>query len=131
MQKEIKLEQREIEEKFIRGTGPGGQKINKTSSTVFLRDVQTGLSVKVQASREQSRNRKIARQLLQLKIDSMLHPHDGVEALKRQREQRRKARHLRRLTVGEPGLATATMAAHPRDPSASPASPATAPASNQ
>ena len=27
----------EVEERFVRGAGPGGQKINKTSSTVWLR----------------------------------------------------------------------------------------------
>ena len=33
----------EVDERFVRGAGPGGQKINKTSSTVWLRHRPTGL----------------------------------------------------------------------------------------
>ncbi len=36
----------DLEEEFVRGSGPGGQKINKTSSTVVLRHVPTGLEVR-------------------------------------------------------------------------------------
>jgi protein subunit release factor B len=47
----------EVEERFVRGTGPGGQKINKTSSTVWLRHRPTGLEVRCQAERSQAVNR--------------------------------------------------------------------------
>ena len=50
----------EIEERFIRGTGPGGQKINKTSSTVCLRHRPTGIEVRCQAERSQAANRERA-----------------------------------------------------------------------
>ena len=50
----------EIEERFIRGTGPGGQKINKTSSTVWLRHRPTGIEVRCQAQRSQAANRERA-----------------------------------------------------------------------
>ena len=33
----IRLDEREIEERFIRASGPGGQKVNKTASAVQLR----------------------------------------------------------------------------------------------
>jgi protein subunit release factor B len=49
-----------IDEKFVRGSGPGGQKINKTSSTVWLRHRPTGIEVRCQKERSQSANREQA-----------------------------------------------------------------------
>ena len=50
----------EVDERYIRGTGPGGQKINKTSSTVVLRHGPTGIEVRCQAERSQAVNREAA-----------------------------------------------------------------------
>jgi len=50
----------DVEERFVRGSGPGGQKINKTSSTVWLRHGPTGIEVRCQAERSQSANREQA-----------------------------------------------------------------------
>ncbi len=50
----------DVEEEFIRGSGPGGQKINKTSSTVRLRHVPTGVEVRLQRERSQAANRALA-----------------------------------------------------------------------
>lgn len=50
----------DVEERFIRGSGPGGQKINKTSSTVWLRHRLTGTEVRCQAERSQAANRERA-----------------------------------------------------------------------
>ncbi|MBA3848565.1 MAG: peptide chain release factor-like protein [Opitutus sp.] len=50
----------EIEERFVRGAGAGGQKINKTSSTVWLRHRPSGVEVRCQREREQSVNRLLA-----------------------------------------------------------------------
>lgn len=50
----------EVEERFVRGSGPGGQKINKTSSTVWLRHVPTGIEVRCQRERSQVANRELA-----------------------------------------------------------------------
>ncbi len=50
----------EVDERFIRGSGPGGQKINKTSSTVVLRHGPTGIEVRCQAERSQAANRETA-----------------------------------------------------------------------
>jgi protein subunit release factor B len=47
----------DLEERFIRGSGPGGQKINKTSSTVWLRHRPTGIEVRCQDERSQAANR--------------------------------------------------------------------------
>lgn len=50
----------EVDERFVRGTGPGGQKINKTSSTVWLRHGPSGVEIRCQAGRSQAANREQA-----------------------------------------------------------------------
>jgi protein subunit release factor B len=60
----------DIEERFIRGSGPGGQKINKTSSTVWLRHRPTGLEVRCQAERSQAANREEAWRELCAKLEA-------------------------------------------------------------
>ncbi|KAK5630819.1 hypothetical protein RRF57_006534 [Xylaria bambusicola] len=63
----------EIEEAFLKGSGPGGQKINKTNSAVQLKHIPTGLVIKCQETRSRSQNRTIARRLLADKLDDMMH----------------------------------------------------------
>ncbi len=55
------LKDEEIEEKFIRGSGNGGQKINKTSSCVYLKHIPSNLEIKCQRTRSQALNRYHAR----------------------------------------------------------------------
>jgi peptide chain release factor len=50
----------EVDERFIRGSGAGGQKINKTSSTVCLKHRPTGVEVRCQRERSQTLNRLLA-----------------------------------------------------------------------
>ena len=52
----------------FRGSGPGGQKRNKTSSSVRLTHVPSGLSVVAGESRSQHRNRQAALDRLRRKI---------------------------------------------------------------
>jgi peptide chain release factor len=61
----------DVEETFVRSGGPGGQKVNKSSSCVMLLHRPTGLRVKCQSSRHQAMNRLLARQLLLDKIERM------------------------------------------------------------
>jgi protein subunit release factor B len=58
------LHESDLEEKFVHSGGAGGQKVNKTSSCVYLKHIPTGLSVKVQTSRSQQLNRFYARRQL-------------------------------------------------------------------
>jgi protein subunit release factor B len=51
---------RDVTERFVRGGGPGGQKINKTASTVHLRHEPTGIEVRMQRERSQAANRELA-----------------------------------------------------------------------
>jgi protein subunit release factor B len=54
----------DLVEKFVRGTGSGGQKINKTSSCVFLQHPPSRTEVKVQRERSREMNRFLAREEL-------------------------------------------------------------------
>ncbi len=62
----------DVEEHFIRGSGPGGQKINKTSSTVRLRHRPTGVEVRCQKERSQAANRETAWGELCAKLEAVL-----------------------------------------------------------
>ena len=62
--KELNICENDIEETFIRASGPGGQKTNKTSSCVSLRHIPTNIIVKCQRERSQTLNRFLARRNL-------------------------------------------------------------------
>jgi protein subunit release factor B len=57
----LRIQEDDLEETFIRGTGAGGQKINKTSSTVVLRHLPSGVEIRCQRERSQAQNRHMAR----------------------------------------------------------------------
>ncbi|MCW0220560.1 MAG: peptide chain release factor-like protein [Prosthecobacter sp.] len=57
----LRIREEDLQEEFVRGSGPGGQKINKTSSTVVLRHVPSGIEVRCQRERSQVMNRYWAR----------------------------------------------------------------------
>ena len=56
----LRVHPEEVEERFVRGTGAGGQKINKTSSTVWLQHRPSGVEVRCQRERSQAMNRLTA-----------------------------------------------------------------------
>ncbi len=83
----------DIGEQFIRGAGAGGQKINKTSSTVVLRHWPTGVEVRCQRERSQSVNRllawvELAARLEQRKADAAKAQRSARELVKRQTRQK-------------------------------------------
>ena len=55
------ITEEDLSENFIRGSGAGGQKINKTSSCVQLLHAPSGIEVRCQKSRSQALNRYYAR----------------------------------------------------------------------
>ncbi len=68
--KKLGIKESDITEHFIRSKGPGGQKVNKTSSCVYLKHKPTGIEVKCSQERTQSLNRFLARRILLNKIEA-------------------------------------------------------------
>jgi protein subunit release factor B len=71
----------DLVEKFILGSGSGGQKINKTSSCVYLKHVPSGIEIKCQRERSRELNRYYARRELCDRIE------EKVEHKKSERQQ--------------------------------------------
>lgn len=90
------LDEADLVEKFVRGSGRGGQKINKTSSCVQLTHTPSGLTVSVQASRSQARNRVLARRALARKLDEAVRGAASAAAMEASAARARKARRRRK-----------------------------------
>lgn len=65
----LHLSKKDVIEKFIRAGGPGGQKVNKSSSCVYLKHLPTGIEVKMSRERSQALNRLFAWRRLAEKIE--------------------------------------------------------------
>lgn len=95
---ELSIKPEDIEEHFTKGGGPGGQKINKTSSCVELTHIPSGTIVRMQKHREQSLNRISAYKLLIDKIEEQVKGEESKRAkrifkLRKQKQRRsRKAK---------------------------------------
>ncbi|MCG8549081.1 MAG: peptide chain release factor-like protein [Desulfobacterales bacterium] len=86
---------KDILEKFIKSSGRGGQKVNKSSSAVFLTHIPTRISVKAGKSRSQHLNRFMALRSLVEKIEQLKSGIPGATAqktarVKKQKQRRRK-----------------------------------------
>ena len=85
----LNIRPEEINERFVRGAGPGGQKINKTSSTVWLRHGPTATEVRCQAERSQAANREKAWEELCNKLEAQLQAKNAVAQQAKEAERRR------------------------------------------
>ena len=86
----------ELRETFVRSSGPGGQKVNKTSSCVQLVHVPTGLSVKCQQERSQMLNRFLARRLLLDRIERLQRGLVEAEKMRQEKIRRQKRKRSKR-----------------------------------
>ena len=89
--KQLGIDQTDLEETFVRSSGPGGQNVNKVSTAVTLRHLPSGISVTAQDSRSQAINRKLARERLLDAIESAREGQRMAEIAKREKERRRKS----------------------------------------
>ncbi len=67
----LNIQEKDIEERFIHSSGRGGQKVNKTSTCVYLKHLPTGIEVKWMTERSQSLNRFLARRELVRRIERL------------------------------------------------------------
>ena len=86
----------DIEEKFVRSSGAGGQKVNKSSTCVHLKHIRSGLAVKVQKSRSQGLNRYYARKQMCELLENKLLGKESPEAKKIEKIRKQKDRRRRR-----------------------------------
>ena len=89
------IREEDLIEKFVRASGPGGQKVNKTSSSVYLKHIPSGIEVKAQTVRSQSLNRYYARVVLVEKLERDLlgkqsKEEQRIEKIRRQKRKRSK-----------------------------------------
>lgn len=89
------LEQ-DLEEHFIRGSGKGGQKINKTSSCVQLIHKPSGMEVRCQKTRSQADNRFWARRELCERMEEKVLGEKSARQMAIEKIRRQKRRRSRR-----------------------------------
>jgi peptide chain release factor 1 len=70
---EVRLAERDLVWSYCYGTGPGGQKRNKTQSTVLLTHKPSGLQVRCETSRSQQHNSVAALALLRARLWALEH----------------------------------------------------------
>jgi len=101
------VREEDLEERFVRSSGAGGQHVNKTATCVWLKHRPSGLEVKCMRDRSQSVNRFLARRELVEKLAAQagqVTPRGAEqEKLRRQKAKRRqKARRKYVAPIGEP-----------------------------
>ena len=72
----------DLEEEYVRGSGPGESNVNKTSNAVVLKHKPTGLVIKCHQTRFLYKNRQLAREILISKLDNLVNGDLSVEAQK-------------------------------------------------
>lgn len=111
--KTLQIHDKDLIEKFILGSGKGGQKINKTSSCVYLCHIPSGIEVKCQKDRSRELNRFLARRELCDRFERRL-AKEAAEKLglveKSRRQRRRPSAQKRAKTVETKRLRTEKLA---------------------
>ncbi len=88
----LEIYEKDIEEKFIRSSGKGGQNVNKVATCVYLKHIPTGIEVKCRRERTQGLNRYRAREILYKKIERFIlqERSDEEQRIAKIRRQKRK-----------------------------------------
>ena len=93
---EASVFEEDLEESFILGGGPGGQKTNKTSNVVRLEHGPSGLAVRCGETRSRETNRWLARRMLAELILEREQKRKSAARQKREKIRRQKRRRSRR-----------------------------------
>lgn len=100
----LDIREADLTEKFILGSGTGGQKINKTSSCVYLKHAPTNIEIKCQEGRSQEANRFYARRLLCEKVEEILYEKKSKkqqEISKIRKQKKRRSRKIQEKVLGD------------------------------
>ncbi|VEG91826.1 peptide chain release factor family protein [Legionella spiritensis] len=93
---QLQIHEDDVVEKFIIGSGKGGQNLHKTASTVYLHHLPSGIEIKCQESRSREENRYFARLRLCEKRHAMISHEQSREQQRIARLKRQKKRRSRR-----------------------------------
>ena len=85
----LHIEEKDLIENFILGSGSGGQKINKTASCVQLKHVPSGIEIKCQRSRSREQNRFLAREELCKRVERRLESERREKQAIREKQKRK------------------------------------------
>lgn len=96
LMEEASVYEEDLEESFILGGGPGGQKTNKTSNVVRLEHEASGLSVRCGETRSRETNRWLARRTLAEMILEREAGRKTAEQQRREKVRRQKRRRSRK-----------------------------------
>lgn len=96
LMQEASVFEEDLEESFILGGGPGGQKTNKTSNVVRLEHAPSGFHVRCAETRSRETNRWLARRALSELILEREQGRKSAEQQKREKIRRQKRRRSRR-----------------------------------
>ncbi|MEI8300837.1 MAG: peptide chain release factor-like protein [Chlamydiota bacterium] len=92
----LNITENDLIEKFILGSGKGGQKVNKTSSCVYLKHIPTGIEIKCQQDRSRTKNRFLARRELCERIEFMHNKEESKKQQEFEKVRRQKKRRTRK-----------------------------------
>ena len=110
---EASVFEEDLDESFILGGGPGGQKTNKTSNVVRLSHEPSGLTVRCGETRSRETNRWLARRTL---AETILERERGIKSAARQerekirRQKRRRSRRQRQKMLEDKRMHSAIKA---------------------
>ncbi len=90
------IREADLVERFVKGSGKGGQKINKTSSCVYLLHEPTGIEVKCRRGRSQALNRFLARRTLCERVEVRIQGEKSAREQAREKIRRQKRRRSRK-----------------------------------
>ena len=95
----LQLREKDLQEHFTKGSGRGGQKVNKTSNCVHLQHTPTGTIVKCHATRSLAENRRIAREIMQDRLEELVLGPASKNAKRAAKIRKQKAKTRRRAAI--------------------------------
>lgn len=96
LMRRLGIREEDLDEQFIRSSGPGGQHLNKASTCVHLFHRPSGLSVKCREERSRALNRYLARARLAARFEEIRLGRESAAEGEREKIRRRKRRRSRR-----------------------------------
>ncbi len=93
---ELGIKEEDLQEKFIRSGGHGGQNVNKRATCVYLKHLPTGIEIKCQRTRYQGLNRYYARVELVERIEALKLGKKSKREIKIQKLRKQKLKRKKR-----------------------------------